>query len=379
MRIGRLVTLLLTLVCFGVGAGPSAQAEDPQYTWEGVWDTNFGRMTLDASGSGSYEWEYPGTITGHVQGDTLEGTWVQPGNQSKGTLTFTMSSGGRGFTGEWQYDSGGCGSHTCRWRGSCIAGACLSNKAPSSAASPSAPSSPLACPLADLVVSVGTVSGEAAYRNGAGEWQPLKTGDRLPANAEVFTGVDSRLTLTFLDGGTFDMGELTQVLMDTLTNAESRKTVQLQLKLGEIKASVKKEQILDCNFEIKTPTCAASVRGTIFTVSHDEKSDMTVVSVEESAVSVDPVAEGLATTLVNAGEEVAVSRTAISPVTARGRAASELQESGAESPGSESAGDESSGDDGLSPVVIGLAVLLLLGVAAGLVMARGRAGRPGTP
>jgi hypothetical protein len=114
---------------------------------------------------------------------------------------------------------------------------------------------------------------------------------------------------------------------------------------------------------------SAGVRGTTFSVTVD-KDGLSVVSVEEGTVSVDPDGAGLASVDVTAGREVAMTRSAISPVTARGRAAAELQASGGEA-------DEAD-EDGLSPLVIGLAVLLLLGVAAGLVIARGRAARPGS-
>ncbi|MBK5306236.1 MAG: FecR domain-containing protein [Frankiaceae bacterium] len=369
----RLVTAVaLVLACCLAGMVPAAQAVDePAYTWEGVWNSDFGRLTLDASGSGSYEGFSPGTVTGELKpGNVLEGTWSQPGNNppKKGTLTFTMSFGGRSFSGEWHYDSGGCGS-ACGWNGTCLEGPCLQNGAssPSPAASPSA-----ACPLADLVVTVSRVSGEAAYREGAGEWQPLKQGDRLPANSEVFTGVDSGLTLVFLDGGSFEVGELTQILMETLTTAENRKILDLQLKLGAIKATVPKEKVLDCNFEIQTPTATAGVRGTVFSVSFDDKTGVTVVSVEESSVSVDPVAPGLATTMVDAGEEVAVSRTAMSERVAPGTAARQLA-------GGSSAKVDKDGDSGgVSPFLVALALLLVAGLGAGVayVVRRDRGAAP---
>jgi hypothetical protein len=333
-------------------------AEDLPYTWEGVWDTNFGRMTLDAGGSGSYEWEYPGTITGHVQGNTLEGTWVQPGNQSKGTLTFTMSPGGRAFSGTWQYDSGGCGSHTCSWQGSCVSGACLQNVAASSP-SPAAPG--------ELVATATTVSGEVFVSVGGGPRAVLKTGDAIPRNAVLSTGVDANVTLKLADGTVMDIDEMTGVLVADLASKGSRQAWAVQVTLGKVAFQVNPKKAYQTDFTVRTASGSAGVRGTTFSVTVD-KDGLSVVSVEEGTVFVDPDGAGLASVDVTAGHEVAMTRTAISPVTARGRALSELQASG----------DKSSDDEGLSPVVIGLAVLLLLGVAAGLVMARGRAGRPGT-
>jgi hypothetical protein len=84
-------------------------------------------MTLDAGGSGSYEGFNPGTVSGGVSGNVNSGTWHQPGNPPKnGTFKFTLSPGGKSFSGEWAYDTGGCGS-ACGWNGTCIEGPCLQN------------------------------------------------------------------------------------------------------------------------------------------------------------------------------------------------------------------------------------------------------------
>jgi hypothetical protein len=93
-----------------------------------------------------------------------------------------------------------------------------------------------------------------------------------------------------------------------------------------------------------------------------------LVAVQEGTVSVDPDGAGLSSVDVTGGHEVAMTRSAISPVTGPGRAAREL--AGANRGGAD--------DEGLSPVVVGLAVLLLLGISAGLLMLRARGGRPET-
>jgi hypothetical protein len=101
-------------------------------TWAGVWNTDYGKMTLDAGGSGKYEGFNPGTITGKVTGNVNTGTWNQPGDPPKtGTFKFTMSPDGHSFTGSYAYSTGGCSVVAgCAWNGSsCIAGACTKNSA----------------------------------------------------------------------------------------------------------------------------------------------------------------------------------------------------------------------------------------------------------
>jgi hypothetical protein len=96
-------------------------------TWAGTWDSDFGKLTLDAGGSGSYDGSTDGTVSGHVTGNVDEGTWTQPGNPTlEGTFKFTLSGDGQTFTGDWAYKSGGCGMG-CGWNGRCISGACLMN------------------------------------------------------------------------------------------------------------------------------------------------------------------------------------------------------------------------------------------------------------
>ncbi len=121
--------MIAAMVTFGalVSSGASGAGDRAGNTWEGTWNTDFGVMTLDAGGSGSYEGFSPGTISGNVTGNVNEGTWEQPGDPPrKGTFRFTMSASGQSFDGDWAYDGGGCGS-ACGWDGYCTAGACLKN------------------------------------------------------------------------------------------------------------------------------------------------------------------------------------------------------------------------------------------------------------
>ena len=119
-----LVVPLASVMLFGSLASAQPAAGN---TWAGVWSSDFGPLTLDAGGSGSYTGFTPGTVTGSVTGNVDKGTWNQPGTPPKGgTFTFTMSADGKSFTGEWAYTSGGCGS-ACGWNGTCTSGECLKN------------------------------------------------------------------------------------------------------------------------------------------------------------------------------------------------------------------------------------------------------------
>jgi hypothetical protein len=166
---------------------------------------------------------------------------------------------------------------------------------------------------------IGTISGEAVVRRN-GAWVPLTSADQLKQGDEIFTGVDSRVVLKFADGSSLEIRELTQLLVQTTLVAANRKDLEVQLKLGEIKAQVKQEKAVDTTFEIRTATATASVRGTIFTVFYDPGAKATVVSTQRGIVSVDPVKPGLPTVSVTAGHELEVTAAASSALTAIGKA-----------------------------------------------------------
>lgn len=126
-RIGAALALL-ALALLALPGGSSGDSASP--TWAGTWNTDFGVMKLGAGGSGTYEGFTKGTISGPADGRVNEGTWHQEGDPPKnGTYKFTMSGDGLSFSGEWHYDTGGCGS-TCGWNGVCAEGACLKNDDP---------------------------------------------------------------------------------------------------------------------------------------------------------------------------------------------------------------------------------------------------------
>jgi hypothetical protein len=300
----RLGLALAAVFVIALGVNAPAQAA---YTWEGTWRSTFGEIKMTASGSGTYP--NCGTLSPtELDGRTNKGEWKECA--SNGKYEFHMSPGGGSFDGSYtRGESASCVSPPCDWDGTCIAGACLQNSAEDER------------PAKGERVTVAGISGEVAYRLGAGNWRPLKQGDKLPQNAEIFTGVDSRVTMKLSDGSSFELRELTQILVQTLERTgEDRLRVKVQLKVGEIKARVDKEKALDTNFDIQTPTATAGVRATIFSVFYDASAKAAIVSTTRGSVSVDPAARGLSTTLVPAGKELEVTAKAMSKLAARGKA-----------------------------------------------------------
>ena len=135
-------------------------------------------------------------------------------------------------------------------------------------------------------------TGEVVVRHGSGPWHSLTSGGRLEEGDEIFTGVDSTATLTLPDGSKVRINELSQILLTTLLRQAKSRHIEIQLKLGEINATVKKEKAVDANFEITTPTATAGVRGTVFSVFYDPGSRTSITSVTEGVVAVRAAAGG---------------------------------------------------------------------------------------
>jgi hypothetical protein len=184
-------------------------------------------------------------------------------------------------------------------------------------------------PESSKTVSVSSFSGEVTVRRNGGPWEPLTSGRRLEAGDEIFTAVDSRAVLKFEDGSTLEVRELSQLLAHTVLVTENRRDVEVQLKLGEIKAQVKKEKAVDTTFEIRRGFGRipgtdeefgdASVRGTVFTVFADPVGKAVIVSTQRGVVAVTPK-RNTKPVLVPAGKEVEVTAAGASPLAPIGKA-----------------------------------------------------------
>ncbi len=149
------------------------------------------------------------------------------------------------------------------------------------------------------------IKGAAQYKTGGGSWQPLKTGDIVPAGSIVMTAAGSMMDL-LLDGvvepvmnssaggGGYILGsgrvynpppaapsqtasvvrlqENTILGIDKLTTVSTGADVvqdtQLDLKKGNIFGTTRKVRG-DSKYEIKLPNGVAAVRGTIYSVGTD--------------------------------------------------------------------------------------------------------------
>ena len=163
------------------------------------------------------------------------------------------------------------------------------------------------------------MSGEVTVRRPGGQWRLLEPTDVLTEDDEVATGVDSALELE-IDGDLVDLREVTMIRLAKLQTREARRKILIELRVGEVNATVKPRQTVDTNFDIKTPTATASVRGTTFAVFYDPIAKASLISVKEGSVSVNPARSGPATQKVGAGKEVEVTGKSVSRIVKIGKA-----------------------------------------------------------
>lgn len=132
MRYIRLVetALILTLLC---ASAVLAQNCD----WTGTWNTDFGQMVLQQSGStvtGTYTSDQ-GQIQATASGNKLTGTWTEVPSRmppsDAGDMEFTISDDCSSFSGNWRYGSSG------GWSGSWSGTRTLAPSAPSTPSTPS--------------------------------------------------------------------------------------------------------------------------------------------------------------------------------------------------------------------------------------------------
>jgi hypothetical protein len=96
-------------------ATPVTSASGVAQGFQGTWDTTFGPMQLNVSGSrvsGTYSGNvlgstvHDGRINGTIEGNTLTGTWAQPptyvGPNDSGRVVMVLSVHGNNFEGKWQ-------------------------------------------------------------------------------------------------------------------------------------------------------------------------------------------------------------------------------------------------------------------------------------
>ncbi|MGF1451715.1 MAG: FecR domain-containing protein [Opitutales bacterium] len=145
------------------------------------------------------------------------------------------------------------------------------------------------------------VRGEVRLVNNAtGRSTPLMRGQEFPDGFTVVTSRGSTALLLFSNGASINLGpdsrlNVSEFLQQsynpslgsyaTLDADPSLSRTELRLDYGELTGEVR-ELREESNFDVNTPTGAAGIRGTLFTVTHDTVSGVTTVTNIRGGVTV---------------------------------------------------------------------------------------------
>ena len=111
-----LFTLTLAMFIFAPsGTAQETEGAEPVLTFEGLWETSYGRMRLSQTGakvSGEYSYSALSTIDGEVEGDRL--TFKYSEGETGGEGWYELAEDGESFEGKWREDGA---ERWSRWKG----------------------------------------------------------------------------------------------------------------------------------------------------------------------------------------------------------------------------------------------------------------------
>jgi len=156
---------------------------------------------------------------------------------------------------------------------------------------------------------VAALEGTVEVQRG-GAWGPLAQGDVVQLGDHVRTAVASRAKLLFRDDSVMTLAERSELVVDEQV-AGAAPTSSFTLLLGKVRAIVNdRYSAKGAEFEVKSPTAIAGVRGTSFIAGYDQGRDETQVVGLEHTTAVQSAADpaGGKKVLVGPGQSTTIRR-----------------------------------------------------------------------
>ncbi len=108
-----------------------------------------------------------------------------------------------------------------------------------------------------------SVKGKVEYQLPGESWKTAAVGTAVPTGAQISTGFRSEATLE-IDTAILEIKPLTRMRIDELVEREGLVSTGLYLKVGRVRADVKKLEGLQNEFRLESTVSTAAVRGTSF-------------------------------------------------------------------------------------------------------------------
>ncbi len=126
-----------------------------------------------------------------------------------------------------------------------------------------------AAPKIDTLATLSGISGDVlVQKGGAGDWLSAGEGELVKTGDVVKTGAKSGCVITWSQGNVVKLSPFSMMRIDRLEKnpAARAESSELNLWTGKMHAKAKKLSDQNSNFEIRTPTAIAGVRGTKLSV-----------------------------------------------------------------------------------------------------------------
>lgn len=122
----------------------------------------------------------------------------------------------------------------------------------------------LAAPLCaeDLSILVTKVERKVEVSRADAGWEPATAGMKLVPGDRIHTGFKAVCAVKFPDGSALDVQPMSLVMLQKLDDGQGHLRSRVWLRLGEVSAQVNRSTGASADFNVKTPTTTASVRGT---------------------------------------------------------------------------------------------------------------------
>lgn len=116
---------------------------------------------------------------------------------------------------------------------------------------------------ANVSATIVEIAGKVEYQLPGKAWKAAKAGDVLPKGTLVSTGFKSTAVLK-VGTSTITVKPITRLSLEEILQSDKGTQTQLFLMAGRVKAEVTPQTGQTTEFQVKSPTATASVRGTGF-------------------------------------------------------------------------------------------------------------------
>ncbi|MBI4858721.1 MAG: FecR domain-containing protein [Candidatus Riflebacteria bacterium] len=114
----------------------------------------------------------------------------------------------------------------------------------------------------DLACTVTNVARQVEMQRAGGRWTKVEVGARLVPGDQLHTGFKATATIQFPDSSVVQVKPMSFLMIQALEETQGTVKSRIWMRLGEVNAQVGRERAGRSDFQVKTATCTASVRGT---------------------------------------------------------------------------------------------------------------------